>query len=165
MPLLNYTTKVPAERTASEIMSLLVKKGAVQIMTEYRPNGQPVGLKWRVESVHGPLGFALPINVDAVFNVLTAQRVLASNAKARREQAERTAWRIVKEWVEAQMALIETEMVDMEQVFLPYMLAGERTVYELLSEEGFRLPQGGHSQADPAPIALPGATAKGPPPR
>lgn len=143
MPLLNYTTKVPAEKTASEIMSLLAKKGAVQVMTEFDPTGQPVGLKWRVESVHGPLGFALPINVDAVFRVLTAQRVLTTNPESRRRQAERTAWRIVKEWVEAQMALIETEMVDMEEVFLPYMLTGDRTVYAVLSEGNFRALQSG----------------------
>ena len=144
MPLLNYTMKVPAEKTASEIMSLLAKKGAVQVMTEFGPTGgQPVGLKWRVESVHGPLGFALPINVDAVYNVLTAQQVLATNPASRRHQAERTAWRIVKEWVEAQMALIETEMVDMEEVFLPYMLTGNRTVYAVLSEGNFRALQSG----------------------
>ena len=27
VPLLNYTTKIPAEQTAAEIMSILVKKG------------------------------------------------------------------------------------------------------------------------------------------
>lgn len=37
-------------------------------------------------------------------------------------QAVRTAWRIVKDWVEAQMALVETQMVTTGQVFLPYMV-------------------------------------------
>ena len=32
MPLLNYTTKIPAEQTAAEIMSILVKKGATDIV-------------------------------------------------------------------------------------------------------------------------------------
>ena len=32
MPLLNYTTKIPAEQTAAEIMSILVKKGATDIL-------------------------------------------------------------------------------------------------------------------------------------
>lgn len=54
MPLLNYTTKVAAERTAGEIMSLLSKKGATQVMMEFGPANQPVGLKWRVETSHGP---------------------------------------------------------------------------------------------------------------
>lgn len=35
-------------------------------------------------------------------------------------QAVRTAWRIVKDWVEAQMALVETRMVTTQEVFLPY---------------------------------------------
>ena len=138
MPLLNYTTKVPAEKTAIEIMSLLSKKGATQVMMEFGGQGQPTGLKWRVDSSKGTLGFALPINPEAVYQVLTAERVLISNQQARKEQALRTAWRIVKEWVSAQMALIETGMVDMEEVFLPYMLTGDRTVYQVLAEGNFR---------------------------
>ena len=138
MPLLNYTTKISAEKTASEIISLLSRKGATQVMMEFGATGQPVGLKWRVNSPRGALGFALPINTEAVYKVLTAERILVTNDQARREQALRTAWRIVKEWVAAQMALIETGMVEMEEVFLPYMLSGDRTVYQVLSEDNFR---------------------------
>ena len=47
------------------------------------------------------------------------------------EQAERVAWRIVKDWVEAQMAILESEMVKLDEIFLPYMVndAGQ-TLYE-----------------------------------
>jgi hypothetical protein len=41
------------------------------------------------------------------------------------EQAERVAWRIIKDWVEAQMAILDTQMVKMEEVFFPYMLNGQ----------------------------------------
>ena len=75
--------------------------------------------------------------------MLTKQQVLRTNPVGCRKQAERTAWRIVKEWVVAQMALIETEMVDMEEVFLPYMLAGDRTLYDVLSERHFKAPPEG----------------------
>jgi hypothetical protein len=34
MPLLNYTKRISADRMANEIISLLVKTGAVQIVTE-----------------------------------------------------------------------------------------------------------------------------------
>src|SRR5438552_18436509 len=37
-------------------------------------------------------------------------------------QAVRVEWRIVKDWVEAQLALIETRMVTAQQVFLPYAI-------------------------------------------
>ena len=50
---------------------------------------------------------------------------------ARRAQAIRTSWRIVKDWVEAQLAIIETRMVKTEQVFLPYaIMRDNKTLYE-----------------------------------
>ena len=139
MPLLNYTSKVPPERTASEIMATLSRKGATHIMMEYGDAGEPIGLRWRTVGPQGPVEFALPINAEAVFRVLTKQKVMPGNAESRRKQAGRTAWRIVKEWVDAQMALIETEMADMEEVFLPYMLVhGEKTLYQAFLEGRLR---------------------------
>ena len=42
------------------------------------------------------------------------------------------AWRILKDWVEAQMAILESEMVQMDEIFLPYMVTNEGlTTYEL----------------------------------
>ena len=37
-----------------------------------------------------------------------------------KEQATRVAWRIVKDWLAAQLAMIEAGLVDLEEVFLPY---------------------------------------------
>ena len=42
---------------------------------------------------------------------------MKTNPAARMQQANRTAWRIIREWILAQMALIETEMVTVEEVF------------------------------------------------
>ena len=101
MPIMNYTTKVSADRTVAEISQLLVKKGASEIMTSFDEHAKPVALKWRTRSKHGPLSFSMPVRVDAVYEVMTRQRVMATNNAARREQAYRTAWRIIKDWVEA----------------------------------------------------------------
>ena len=76
MPLLNYTTKIPAEQTAAEIMSILVNKGATEILTHYGSAGMATGLKWRMETANGAMGFSLPINTDAVFEILTRDRVM-----------------------------------------------------------------------------------------
>jgi hypothetical protein len=55
----------------------------------------------------------------------------ASQQSQRQAQAVRTAWRIVKDWTEAQLAIIETRMVTTEQVFLPYaVMRGGKTLYE-----------------------------------
>ena len=60
VPLLNYTTKIPAEQTAAEIMSILVKKGATEILTHYGPGGMATGLKWRMETTSGTPGLLSP---------------------------------------------------------------------------------------------------------
>ena len=60
MPLLNYTTRANAQKTVTEVMGLLVAKGANEISIVYDDNQQPAGLKWTVQSPgHGWLCHAL----------------------------------------------------------------------------------------------------------
>ncbi len=123
MPLLNYTTKVNAQKTVTEVMGLLVAKGADEISIVYDDDRQPAGLKWTVQSPRlGRVAFALPCNVDAVFVKLTEQKVMVTSPESRRQQAIRTSWRILKDWVEAQMALLETGMVTMDEIPALYAL-------------------------------------------
>ena len=117
MPIMNYTTKVDVFATLGEIQGQLVKHGAKKIMQDYGNDGHITALSFLIDTPNGPRGVKLPANVDAGWNVLTKQKV-----KCDRDQAERVAWRIVKDWVAAQMAILESEMVEMDEIFLPYML-------------------------------------------
>lgn len=117
MPLLNYTTKVNVYTTLGEIQGQLVGHGAKKIVQDYDDDGHIAALSFLIDTPAGPRGIRLPANVDAVHAVLTRQKV-----KCDHYQAERVAWRIVKDWVEAQMAILESEMVQMDEIFLPYMV-------------------------------------------
>lgn len=117
MPILNYTTKVDVYTTIGIIQSCLVKHGAKKILQEYDEENRLVSLSFIVNTQAGPRTIRLPANVDAVHNVLHKQKV-----KCDRAQAERVAWRIIKDWVEAQMAILESEMVQLDEIFLPYMI-------------------------------------------
>ena len=76
--------------------------------------------------------------MDAVHKVLTRQKV-----KCDRAQAERVAWRIVKDWVEAQMAILESEMVQMDEIFLPYMVNDNgQTLFEAYRRNQLMIPEG-----------------------
>ena len=61
--------------------------------------------------------------------------VLAAMAKDRQRcdetQAENIAWRNVKDWIAAQVALVETEQATMDELFLP-MMTGQKgeTLYQ-----------------------------------
>ena len=148
MPLLNYTTDVPASRTIGQVQGLLVEAGARQIMTDYDDVGRAKGLAFVVQTVHGPRGFVLPVNAHRVEAVLKKDKKVAPRYRTP-EQAEKVAWRIVKDWLEAQLAIIRTEMVTLDQVMLPYMTndAGA-TMYELYVDSQLALPAGSTVGAD-----------------
>lgn len=138
MPLLNYTTKVDVYTTLGAIQGQLVKHGAKKIMQDYDDTGHITALSFMVDTPSGPRGIRLPANVEAVHTVLLRQKV-----KCDLEQAERVAWRIVKDWVEAQMAILESEMVQMDEIFLPYMLGKEgQTVFQSYRAEQMMLGDG-----------------------
>lgn len=63
------------------------------------------------------------------------QKSPKSGIKATREQAEKVAWRILKDWVEVQMALIDIGMVQFEEVFMPYIeVDNGQTIYQRLED-------------------------------
>ena len=121
MPLLNYTTQVPADKTVGEIQQCLAKHGANAILSEYDGEGFIVALSFKIKINEKDIAFKLPSDWRPILKVMeqdpkTPQRL------CNQEQALRVSWRIVKRWIEAQMAILETKMVKMEQIFLPYAI-------------------------------------------
>lgn len=141
-PIANYTTTVTALKSIGEIQGMLVAHGARRISTDYNEHEEPVGLAFIVATSYGDTPFRLPANIDRVWAVLNKQRVRTQVSK---ELASRVAWRILKDWVRAQMAILETEMVSIDQIFLPYMQVGKegRILYEVMLDHRFQLPGGG----------------------
>jgi len=139
MGILNYSTEVPVSRTISQIQGILVSHGARAILVNYDEKQQPESLSFVVPTSKGELPFRLPANVKAVGEVMWRERLPGYRKDG---QSARVAWRIIKDWVEAQMAIIEAEMVTMEEVFLPYLLQGDRTLFEVISARGYQLPEG-----------------------
>lgn len=138
MPLLNYTTTIAAIKTASEMQAALAKAGASHVAVEYGANGSPIGLAFSIETPHGPRAFNLPVRPVQVLAVLRKQKV--SRTYQTPEQAERVAWRILKDWLLAQLAITATEMVSLDEVMLPYMTdAVGRSVYDLYASKQLAL--------------------------
>lgn len=134
MPILNYTTKVPVNRTLSEISGKLAKAGAQGILTDYQ-DGEASGITFSIETEHGLVYFKLPANIAGVSKALADDNCYRDEGHARR-----VAWRILKDWIEAQLAIIEAGMAELSQVFLPYaQTASGQTVYELANSNGMKL--------------------------
>lgn len=143
MGILNYTTTVPAVRSATEIGHRLAKHGASQVTTRYatNPNGatQPVAVSFSIATEYGPRNFDLPANVDGVYRALRRDRSVPPRY-TNPEQAERVAWRILKDWVEAQLALIQAGLARLDEVLLPYMVThtGRTLAVEYRESAGLR---------------------------
>lgn len=128
--ILNYTTTVPVSRTIGHVQALLVEAGARQITTEYDDAGTPTGMHFVVQTAFGPRCYVLPVRADKVQGALA--RAKLTTRQTTPEHAERVAWRILKDWLEVQLALLQVDMASLDQVMLPYMTDDDGvTLYEL----------------------------------
>ena len=140
MAIKNYTTEIDVYRSIGEIQGALAANGVSNIKVEYA-GGAPGGGTFAIMTARGLLGFKLPANVDGVRAVFVRQKVRAAEG-----QAERTAWRNVRDWVMAQMALIEAGMVQLDEVFLPYMVDNSgTTLFEAYQSGRVALGNGANS--------------------
>lgn len=126
----NYTTTIAPSKSIGEIHHILAEHGAVSISTDYE-NRQPCGLTFIVPTSAGMRGFLLPARVNAIKTILEKQFGKLS-VRATDEQAAKVAWRILRDWVDAQMAILEAGMASMTEIMFAYMLDddGQQTVFQ-----------------------------------
>lgn len=143
MALKNYTSTVPASRSISYIEAKLVKHGARHILKTYEVDGRINALCFSVVFDGKEIPFKLPARVAQCEQILRADlspRCKPETRKKVPEQAERTAWKILADWVDAQMAMIELAQVELLEVFLPYVFDGSKnqTYFEVLKDNKFK---------------------------
>lgn len=138
MALLNYRTEVPVSRSVLDIHKALGKLGAASVMQDFDTNGEVAAIAFRINFNGQFIAFKLPADWQSVQRVLRHQKNTgvkgAGSIKSDDATSKRVAWRIVKDWVEAQAAIIETQMVTPMQVFLPYAVDDNgQTLYERIA--------------------------------
>jgi hypothetical protein len=133
------TTRIAPARTVAEIQENLAVHGASQVLMEYEAmNVSAVSFKYKV----GPqdIPFRLPCRWRNIETLLRQSGKRPRYDDTYESWARRVAWRQILRWVEAQMALVETSMVQVQEVFFPYIqMPTGRTLYELQAERGFAL--------------------------
>jgi hypothetical protein len=131
MKLKDYTSQVPVQATVARIEMALASSGVTGIQKEYDGFGSLAAICFSVAVEDqrpggGPLRSVtvrLPVNVKAVEKVLTAEikRPRKGTALRVKDQAQRTAWKLMQDWVEVQLSLIKMQQAEWLQVFLPYL--------------------------------------------
>lgn len=104
----------------SKVQDALVKHGAIGLQMMFDGDGRISSIAFALPAPNGggTLSFQLPCEWRKF------QQVIKADGNYRWDQDEycyKVAWANLKDWIEAQMALYETEMVSMPQIFLPFM--------------------------------------------
>lgn len=141
----NYTSTVPIETTIARIEKILCGAQIKNIIKDYDENGI-VALYFTLKNpaTNNLIPVRLPANVESVMKVLREKMKRPRQETLRRlwQQANRTAWKLMQDWVEVQLSLIELQQIEALQVFLPYVWDGKQTYYAALKANGFKmLPQ------------------------
>lgn len=127
----NENTSVDYWRTLSEIHMALSRAGATHVSIR-NEGGIPVGISFAIEIDHFPLNFVLPCNIQGLSEVLKQSQAgrRARGATSFDDKVLRVGWRIIKDWVDAQIAFIEAQrgedrMRALATVFLPYVVTNQ----------------------------------------
>ena len=119
--ILNYTTSVSSQKTIGEIQQMLGANGARSITVEYSDNNVVSGISFMLLLGDMKVHYRLPANWQAVQKVLVKRK--ADKRHRTDEHAINVCWRIIKDWIAAQMAIVQAEQAALATVFLPYAVA------------------------------------------
>jgi hypothetical protein len=135
----NYTSTVAPEKSIMQIEQLLIKAGARHISKEYGATGEVVALSFSVVNPETtlPVFIRLPSDTEAAYLVLQKGKAnfrwwTDHQKQALREQAKRSAWRLLWDWVAVQLSMIEMKQAEMVEVFLPYIWNGQASLFQQL---------------------------------
>lgn len=124
MNIKNYTSTVEASKSMAKIIELLVEIGASDITQKFE-NKICTGITFLYTDVklEQTLAFNLKANIDECFKIFWKEikRPQPDSKDRVMQQANRTAWKIVCDWVEIQCAMILLKQAEPLQMFLPYV--------------------------------------------
>ena len=135
----NKTTTVAASRTVAEIQQMLANVGASSILMDYE-GGEPVAVAFKLNCKGTDISFRLPCNWEGVLAALKREKGMP-RTMLNHQHAKRVGWRIIKDWLRAQLSLIEAGATTMQEVMLPWALTanGSTVAQAMLSGATARL--------------------------
>lgn len=132
---------MPVEKSMGKIEKNLVAAGGRRIMKEYNDDQQCTAISFQLPVNDAMMSFHLPANIEAIYKLLLAERSKPTQRSFEVcfEQAERTAWKLISDWVEIQISMIKLQQAELLQVFLPYLHDGKESFYNKCLKSDFKL--------------------------
>lgn len=120
MAIKNSSATKGAKYYIDKVQDALISHGASGIQMKFDGQGRISAIAFALPAPegNGQMSFQMPCEWRKT------QQVLENEGHRRSHEDDfcyKVAWANLKDWTEAQMALYETEMVTMPQIFLPFM--------------------------------------------
>ncbi len=132
--MLNFSTTVVASKSVSQIQDALVEAGAQSVLHEYEQMCVSA-VCFKISTPEGNLHYRISANVDGVLSALKDDS-RTPKSKQTRQHAVNVAWRVWKDWVDVQLALIESKQVTLQQVCFPFaLIANGETVWDVMKDK------------------------------
>lgn len=142
MNIKNYTSKVPIEKSITQICQMLAEIGAKNVNMKYE-NKMVTAVTFLIDYRNNTLAFKLPVKFEAVEKVLREEvkRPREDTFERIRKQSGMTAWKILKDWVEIQCTMILLEQAELAEVFLPYLYdaKADKTLFQKVESGDIKL--------------------------
>lgn len=148
----NYTSQVTVNSSVQHIEDCLVKHGAKNILKTYNQNKSLSGIAFIVNVNDNDVPFKLPSRVERVEKKLMSlvKRPRSGTKQLTKAQAERTAWKLLSDWVDIQMSLIDLDQVELTEVFMPYIYdhSKQQTYFDIVKSGNYQLLQNMSNQGE-----------------
>jgi hypothetical protein len=138
----NYTTAVSARTSIGECADMLIDAGAAAV-TITAAGGERNGISFELDTPAGHARFHVAVNIDGMAALLTKLDAAGKlpgpgGGKGRvralyqtRDHAAAVAWRVTRDWLDAQLARIAADQSTLAQAMLGHLVTGPgQTLYD-----------------------------------
>lgn len=125
-------TAVPADKTRGQVCALIAQFPGITEISQQLDDGKVVGFKFTMSADQRILIFQLPVRTSRVVKQLMDRRKTQpydDEIPGIEKKGERIAWRQTMRWLEAQLAMVDTGLADVAEVFMPYVLGIDGTTF------------------------------------
>jgi hypothetical protein len=138
----NYTSQAPINKSVQHIESKLVQHSAKNILKLYE-NQKLVGIAFIINVNGNDMPFKLPARIDRIEKKLRekVKRPRKNTIDRIVDQAQRTAWKLLSDWVDVQMSFVELDQAEFIEVFMPFIYdhSKDQTFFERMKKDKFKL--------------------------
>lgn len=104
---------------------MLASVKASAMMIDY-VDGKPDAIAFKMIKGGQPIAFRLPANWQGILEAMRRDKTVPRRLVCE-DQARRVSWRVVRDWLRAQLTLIEAGASSIEEVMLPWAITNDGT--------------------------------------